>query len=64
MSPGENMQQIVTKRIEAEIGNLFVQLTIKNVEIDQLKAENAELKMQLTGACPESGQHKENSNGN
>ena len=33
-------QEEVTKRIQMEIGNLIVQLTMKNVEIEELKAEN------------------------
>ena len=65
-----NMQEMVTKRIEAELGNLIVQLTIKNLEIEQLRAENDELKKRLepVGTIPilrpESGPVKEASNGN
>lgn len=65
----DTFQQEVTRRIQVEIGNLIVQLTMKNVEIEQLKAHVALLQSNLdsvTAPRPDSGQPKvkENLNGN
>jgi hypothetical protein len=57
-------QEEITKRIQAELGNLVVQLTIKNIEIETLQKENAELMRKLDSMRPESGHHKGDSNGN
>jgi hypothetical protein len=57
-------QEEITKRIQAELGNLVVQLTVKNIEIEALQKENAELMRKLDSMRPESGQHKGGSNGN
>jgi hypothetical protein len=62
-------QEEVTKRIQNEIGSLIVQLTMKGVEIEELRAENAMLMQQLdvmraATTRPESGQHKVKENGN
>lgn len=62
-------QQEVTKRIHLEIGSLVMQITMKNIEIEQLKAHNALLQSNLdslTAPRPDSGQPKvkENLNGN
>jgi hypothetical protein len=63
-------QQEVTKRLQTEIGNLIVQLTMKGVEIDQLKAENLLLKQErdrlfpVSDSRPVSGHLEGTSNGN
>jgi hypothetical protein len=61
----ENIQDEVTKRIQMEIGNLIVQLTMKNVEIERLQKENAELKrlFPVSDSCPVSGHMEGNLNG-
>lgn len=65
-----NRQEMVTKRVEAELGNLIVQLTMKNVEIEELTLENTELKKQLANlfpvsdSRPVSGHLEGGSNGN
>lgn len=61
-------QQEVTKRLQTEIGNLVVQLTVRTLELEQARAENVLLRQQLDAPVPvlrpESGHLKEASNGN
>jgi hypothetical protein len=56
-------QQEVTRRLQTEIGNLIVQLTVRTLELEQARTELALLKeQQLRARIP--GEVKEASNGN
>lgn len=62
-------QQEVTKRLQTEIGNLVVQLTVRTLELEQARTELALLRQQLEHKVPDPharipGIAKEVSNGN